>query len=222
MKLKPNHFINQQGFKEVKRSNGRAYTIRNQRDRFFFPDEWLAFIDAAKKKQKVTFNTMLNTGARINEARNIKVADIDLERKNIVLRITKRVVNRPGIQKEGKRKIRVITISTKFYRYLKGVIRAYKLSHEDYIPILSTPAANIAMKKGLERAGIKDYRMFSTHNIRKTAEMWSLALDIDSFKVVKRFGHSREVALKHYLSSDIFSHEERGQIKDILGEDMYH
>jgi len=217
-KIKPNYFATMQGHREITRKNSRVYTIRNQRDRFFFPDEWMAFNDNLKPKQQITFNTLLNTGARIMEARNIQVRDIDFERRNIVLRVTKRIVNRPGKEKKGIRKIRVLTISSKFAKYLKKVILDRSLQSEDYIPILSTPAANIALKKTLKKVGIKDYKMFSVHNIRKTSEMWLLSLDVDSFKVIKHFGHSSAIALKHYLSSDVFNWEDKRMIRQIMGD----
>jgi integrase len=218
MKIKPNHFLGMQGAEEIIRSDGKKYTIRHNRGRFFFPDEWMAFYDALKKQQKVTFNFLINTGARINEIRNVKVSDVDFDRGNIVLRVTKRVVNRPKVQKVGERKIRVLTVSTKFIKFLRMVIKYYKLNDTDYFPILSTPAANIAMKKALLKVGIKDYQMFSVHNCRKTLETWLLAMDVDSFKLVKHFGHSINIALKHYVSPDIFSYEDKRQIRSIIGD----
>lgn len=218
MKLKTNHFLAMRGSTTINRKNNRNYKVRTHRERFFFPDEWMAFYDQLKTKQKITFNTLLNTGARIMEVQNIQVQDIDFERNNIVLRITKRVVNNPRKQKKGIRRIRVVSVSSKFIRFLKQVIKDYDLKSDDFLPILSTPAANIAMKKALQNADISDWDMFSLHNVRKTAEMWLLALDIDSFKVIKQFGHSSAVALKHYLSADVFTWEEKQMIRNILGD----
>jgi len=233
MKLKPNYFWhNPVGIKKIKKSDGRLYSVRKSRERFFFPDEWMAFYDMLNKhenrisNQQLTFNLLLYTGARINEARNIKVQDVDLERNNIVLRITKKVITRPAFKRKdvtaakikGERRIRVVTISDKFAKFLKKAIKENDLKNENYLPVITKAGANKAMKIALRKAGIPDWQMFSVHNIRKTAEMWLLSIGMDSFKVVKRFGHSREVALKHYLSSDVFSFEEKQQIKEILGE----
>lgn len=218
MKIKPNHFISQRGTKEITRANGMKYTIRNNRQRFFFPDEWEAFYDKLKPRQKITFNFLINTGARIMEIQNVKKADVDFGRGNIVLRVTKKIVNRPKVQKHGVSNIRVLTISTEFCRYLKKVAEEYNLKDDDYFPLLSTPASNIAMKKALQEAGIKDYDMFSVHNCRKTLETWLLALGVDSFKIVKHFGHSINVALKHYLSSDIFNYEDKTKMRGIIGD----
>ncbi len=217
-KPKKNHFVTMKGTSEVTRSNGRKYTVRNNRDRFFFPDEWQCFHDSLKNSQKVTFDVLINTGARIMEAQNINVADIDFQRNNIVLRVTKRIVNKPGKNKKGVRKIRVITISNQFSKYLKRVIKTHDLQDEDRLPILSTPAANIAMKKALKKAGFQDWEMFSIHNCRKTLETWLLALDIDGFKIIKHFGHSFAIAAKHYVSPDIFSWEDKTTMREIIGD----
>lgn len=206
------------GSSEIMRGNNKKYTVRNNRDRFFFPDEWMAFYDCLKEKQKITFEFLINTGARIMEAQNVKVGDIDFERNNIVLRITKRIINRPGKDKTGVRKIRVLTISDKFSKFLKKIIRQYELKPEDKLPILSTPGANIGMKKALQKAGIADWDMFSLHNCRKTLETWLIALNIDSFKITKHFGHSFAVASKHYVAPDIFSWDDKKDMREIIGD----
>jgi len=205
-----------ENIKSLTLKNGKSYTVRNNRDRFFFPDEWMKFNEILKKNQKFTFDFLINTGSRINEARNVRVNDCDLERKRIVLRITK-VKARKG---EKHPRPRMIPISTQFAKYLKKYIKNTKLKEDNYFPILSTPAANIAMKKGLQRAGIKDYYMFSIHNIRKTLETWLMALDIDGLKITSHIGHSMAVAAGSYVSADVFSWEEKKQIRMIIG-DLY-
>ena len=214
MKVKSNHFIGMKGTEEIKRSNGKKYTIRNHRHRYFFPDEWAAFYDQLKPKQKVTFHCLINTGARINEVRNIKVSDIDFERRSIVLRITKTK------DKQGNHKMRIIPISKQFTKYLKHLIKTKKLEHLDNIPILSTPAANIGMKKALKEANINDWEMFSVHTVRKTLETWLISLDIDSLKIVKHFGHTMNIAAQHYVSPDTFSWDDKGLMRNIIG-DLY-
>jgi integrase len=196
--------------------NGRSYTVRSNRDRFFFPDEWCKFFDKAKTKQQFTFKFLINTGARINEARNVKVSDIDLERKRIVLRITKVKAKK----KEKAPRPRIIPISTQFAKYLKKYIREAKLGYEDYLGILSTPAANIGMKKALKLGGIKDWQMFSIHNIRKTLETWLVALEVDGLKITAHIGHSMQTAASHYISADVFSWEEKSKMREIIG-DLY-
>lgn len=217
MKIKPNHFASMQGIKIIKRGD-TEYTVRNNRNRFFFPDEWMGFYDSLSPRQKITFEFLINTGARIMEIQHIEVRDVDFDRQNIVLRVTKRIINRPGIQKTGIRKIRVINCSSKFIKYVNRVVKEYNLKPEDKFPILSTPAANICMKKSLEKVGIKDWNMFSIHNVRKTLETWLIALNIDHFKVVNHFGHTSAIALKHYVSPDIFNYEDKKIMREIIGD----
>jgi integrase len=192
----------------------RNYSLREDRDRYFFPDEWKAFHDCLKKKQELTFDFLINTGARINECRNVRIGDIDFERNSIVFRWTK------TRNKDGTRKIRTIPISPQFAKYLKKVAHDLGLKDNDFFPILSTPAANIAMKKALQEAEIPDWKMFSVHNVRKTLETWLIALDVDSMKVIKHFGHGLAMALKHYVSPDVFGWEDKDMIRDIIG-DLY-
>jgi integrase len=116
--------------------------------------------------------------------------------------------------------MRVISVSNQFVRWTKGIATKYNLKPEDKFPILSTPAANICMKKTLNKIEIKDAVMFSIHNIRKTLETWLIALDIDSLKIVKHFGHSIDVASKFYVSPDTFNYEDRRLIREIIG-DLY-
>jgi len=197
---------NQGEFKIVKTKSGKDYTIRSNRDRFFYPEEWEKFFDVLKPMQKFTFNFLINTGARINEARNVQPFDIDLERKRIVLRITKVKAKK----KEKNPRPRIIPISTQFAKYLKN--KSGK--------ILSTPAANIALKKALIKSGVKDWKMFSIHNIRKTLETWLMALDIDGLKITAHMGHSLVTAAGHYISPDVFSWEEKSKMRMIIG-DLY-
>jgi integrase len=200
--------------KTITLKDGRAYTLRANRDRFFYPNEWMDFFDELKPSQKMTFDFLLSTGARINEARHVQIGDIDIGNRRIILRVTKIKA------KKGERnpRPRTIPISSQFAKRLKKATD--KGSNDNYIRILSTPAANIAMKKGLQKAGIKDWYMFSVHNIRKTLEIWLMALGVDSLKLTAHIGHDIKTAAQHYVSPDIFSWEEKKRMRDIIG-DLY-
>jgi integrase len=202
--------------KSLMRKSGRAYTIRPHRDRFFYPKEWGRFYDALKKPQKFTFDFLINTGARINEARHVKVGDIDLANRRMILRVTK-VKARKG---ESNPRPRTIPFSTQFRKRLSKYITEKKLSNDDYLKIKSTPAANIGMKKALQKAGIKDWYMFSIHNIRKTLEIWLMSLGVDALPLTAHLGHDIKTAAMHYVSPDIFSWEEKTQMRIIIG-DLY-
>lgn len=206
----------EENLKSLTRKNGRRYSVRSNRDRFFFPDEWFKFIDNCNPNQKFTFNFLINTGARINEARNVRVSDIDLERKRIILRITKV----KAMKKEKFPRPRIIPISTQYSKSLKRHIKENNLKQEDYLGILSTPAGNIGLKKALKESEIKDYYMFSIHNIRKTLETWLMALGVDGLSITAHIGHSMQTAASHYVSADVFSWEEKSKMREIIG-DLY-
>ena len=215
-KFKTNHFTSLQGSKEIIRTNGMKYTVRQNRFRYFFPDEWMTFYDALSSKQKVTFNFLINTGARINEVRNVCVQDVDFDRNSIIIKWTK------ARNEDGSRKMRVLSVSPQFIKWVRATIKEYELKPADHFPILSTPAANICMKKTLRKINIPDWLMFSVHNVRKTLETWLISLDVDSLKVSKHFGHSITVASKFYVSPDTFNFEDKRAIRDIIGELYYH
>lgn len=196
--------------------DGRVYTVRSNRDRFFFPGEWMMFYDKLKAKQRFTFGFLLNTGARINEARHVRVSDIDLQRRRIVLRVTKV----KAAKKEKSPRPRIIPVSSQFARKLRKHIKELNLGNDDYLGVLSTPAANIGMKKALKKAGIKDWYMFSVHNVRKTLECWLMSLGVDGLKITAHIGHSMAVAAQNYISADVFSWDEKKKMRMIIG-DLY-
>lgn len=199
------------------RRNGISYSVRANRDRFFFPDEWMKFFSSlVYRAQKLTFDVLIQTGARINEARHIKAGDIDFERNTIILRVTK-VKAKKG---EKNPRPRVISISSQFAKRLKKRIISKKLNNEDYLGVLSTPATNLALKKGCYNVGIKDWYMFSPHQIRKTHGNWLKALGIDGAEICLRLGHDYNTFLKAYGSPDIFSYEDMKKIRFLFG-DLY-
>ncbi len=197
--------------KVIIRKNGVKYSIRESRDRVFLPSEWERFFDNLKDKQKPTFFILINTGARIMEARGIRVRDISFKDKMIKLNKVKRMTN----YSDGNK--RKVIISNKFSKYLKRIIKEYNLKQDDYLPILSTPAANIGMKKALMKSKIKNYEDFSVHNVRKTIESWLVALDVSQLKILKQFGHSKAVALEYYINIINSEESEKEKIREIIG-----
>ena len=201
---------------QIKRKNGRIYTIKENKDRFFFPKEYMKFEDQLKKKQKHSVKIQINTGARVMELQNIKVEDCFLDQKRIVLKVTKAKAKKG--EKKGKQ--RIIPISTHFSKYLKRYIKEKNLRPEDKIGVLSTPALNIGIKLAAKRAGIKDYQNFSSHNLRKTLECWLMALGTQDSSLLAHFGHDRKTAMSAYVSPDIFSFEEKQKMRMIIN-DLY-
>ena len=200
-------------YKTITLKNGKPYTIRDNRDRFFFPGEWDRFWEQLKWMQKPTFWIMLNTGARINEVRHLKPEDCDIQNKRLILKVTKIKARKH----ESRPRPRIIPISSQFAKWLRKHIRE---NGKINFGILSTPGANLAMKRALKRAGFKDYMMFSTHNIRKTHGNWLKALGIDGTEICTRLGHDYNTFIRSYSSPDIFSAEEKLKMRDLLG-DLY-
>lgn len=192
------------------------YTLKENIKAFLYPQEYLKILDKCNKKQEITLTIQINTGGRINECRNIKVGDIDYERNNLILRVTKVKARK----KETKPTPRHIPISSQFVKYLKKIRKSYNLGSEDYFPMLHTAAYNACLKTHLKDIRKVDYNNFSSHNIRKTFECWLIALGLDNFKVAKHLGHTATVAFNSYISPDIFTYEDKNVIRDILG-DLY-
>lgn len=202
------------------RSNGRKYTKKSNQNRFFFPKEYMKFEDALKPKQKHTTKCLLNTGARIQEMQLTQVPDFIFNpqgRSRIILRHTKTKARKGEF---GSGKIRDIPISKTFAKYLNKFIKDNNLKDKDNLLILSTPALAIAMKKTAKDIKLSNPEDFSAHTLRKTLEVWLMALDIGDMKIIAHLGHDLKTAASHYISPDIFSWDDIKKIRFILG-DLY-
>ena len=71
---------------------------------------------------------------------------------------------------------------------------------------------------GIKKTGIKDWKQFSLHNIRKTYGNWMRIYDIRPEELYYRMGHDAETFLAHYGSSLIFNSIEKMDIMKILGD----
>lgn len=200
------------------RSDGKKYTKKSNKNRFFFPDEYMKFEDALKPKQKFSVIFLLNTGARHDEASHVIVSDVDLERRRIVLRKTKSKAAKGESKGEGK--IRIIPISQQFAKLLKRHITLKKLNPEDKLGILSNPALNIAYKKAGKKSKISDPEDISSHTFRKTLEVWLMSLGVGDLALTAHLGHDIRTAASHYVSPDIFSWEDKKKMRMIIG-DLY-
>lgn len=219
-------------------SDGRRYSVRTDRRRYFFPDEWNDFIKNVKDKDKrFLYITLLHTGARIMEALNLKYKNIDIDRGAITLEVTKQRKAKKDFQVLGKS--RNFFVAENYIKEYKSFIRGRTIDPEAYI-FLNNEAlpdnydeldnrkkkkyfsnkaylAYVAMRKALEDAGIKDWYNFSLHNIRKTYGMWMRTFNNDFGDLCYRMGHDMNTFMSHYGSSLIFTDEERRKIQDIMG-----
>lgn len=202
--------------RQIIRKDGKPMSLKEDNNRFFFPEEYMKFEDKLKAKQKHSVRFLINTGARINEARHVVVEDVAFSNKRITLRVTKTKAKK----KETRGRIRNVPISTQFAKYLNKYVNDKKLNRENTFNILSTPAMNIAMKKAATLAKLKNPKDFSPHSLRKTLETWLMALGVDGLALTAHFGHDMKTAAQHYVSPDIFSWEEKQKIREIIG-DLY-
>jgi integrase len=201
------------------RDNGLKYSRRNDVNRYFYPIEWENFLSVIKPKKRLLFIFLLNTGARINEARHVKKRDIDFQRSNVVLIVTKVKARK----KERGSKPRRIRISSALTKKLKTACRG--LREDEFIfqgnindkPINKNAVWKM-MRKGLKDAGIKDDYNFGLHNIRKTCGNWLTALGVSINEVCSRLGHDIATYQKHYGSPSLFQQKDREMMIKFLGD----
>lgn len=180
--------------------------VKINKKRFLYPDEFQKLLDKCNERQRFTFTTLINTGARINEARNIQPQDLDPTRNNVTLRITK-VRARLG---EKRPTPRVLAVSSQFFRYLKKNLNKLKF--------LSTNSSDVAIKNLLKRSNVKDPDELSVHNLRKTFGTWMLALGVDGFKLAQHLGHTATELQKDYATNDVFNSNDKQIMREILGD----
>lgn len=225
--------------KVITKSNGSKYSIRKDRRRYFFPNEWELFIKSIKnKKHKFFFITCINTGGRIMEVLNLRYCDIDANRGTITFSVVKQRKAKANYFATGKS--RGFFVSENFLKEYKSFIRNKKVNPTDYIFLdnnkLPANYSNLdnkdrkkyyqskiisysfMLKSRLKKIGIKDYYNFSPHNIRKTYGMWMRIYDIEMAELCYRLGHDMDTYLAHYGSSLIFTPDERRNIRKIYGD----
>jgi len=185
---------------------GEEYYKKIDKKAFFYPKDFQRMLELASKKQEYNLLCMINTGARINEIRNVKKQDLDKERKNVLLLITK---TRAKL-KESRPSPRIIPVSSKFFKYLYRNINKYK--------IYSTNNYKVFLQKLARKASVKNWKDFSSHNVRKTFACWMLALGVDGFRLAQHLGHSADMLRTHYASPDIFNFEDKDRMRDILSD----
>lgn len=182
--------------------------IKQNKKRFFYPPEFEQVLDFLNKNGRFTARFMINTGARINEARGfIRNPLFDNERENIILTQTKVRAR----LKEKTPSPRTIPISKRFFRELKREITTRR--------ILSTNAFNIQLRRACKEAGIKNPEQFSSHNIRKTFATWMLSLGVDGFKLAQHLGHTPNELARDYATNDVFNHADK-QIMRAIFKDL--
>ena len=105
----------------IKKTNkkGIEYSVRADRRRYFFPNEWIKFINSIKnKKHRFFFITCLHTGGRIMEVLNLRYKDINVERGTI----TFEVVKQRKANKFASGKSRGFFVASEFFKEYKSFV----------------------------------------------------------------------------------------------------
>jgi len=196
------------------KKDGTKYSVRDDRSRYFFPEEWIKFFETTKQEKQPLFDALINTGARIDEALHIKPRDFDWEKNTLILRVTKRKASK------GDRvgKPRTFVISSQFARRMRKYIADKKLGDEDFLFPITSQAVAQMMKRTLKKMEIKDWYQFSLHNIRKTHGNYLKALGVDSGEICYRLGHDLNTFIRHYGSANIFDRKDKTLMIRILGD----
>lgn len=203
-----------EGLRTGIKKDGKPYTVRDDRSRYFWPEEWQKFIEAIKPEKRPIYDILINTGGRIQEILNVKPKDFDWERNNLTLRVTK-IKARKG-EKIGKP--RTFVISSEFAKRMRAYIKKNNLKDDDLMFKLTKQAVYQMMRRTLKAIGIKDWYQFSLHNIRKTHGNYLKALGVDSGEMCYRMGHDLNTFIKHYGSANIFDRKDKVLMVKILGD----
>jgi len=211
------------GLMTGRKSNGIIYTVRKDRHKYFFPDEWNKFLNVIREDKIILFETLLQTGGRIDEVLHLKPRDFVWDNNSVTLRVTKSKATK-GESKVLGGKARSFSVSSQYLRKLRKHIRDYQIKDEDYLFPITKQGVSQLFKRGLRKAELKEWE-YSLHNIRKTSGMWLKTVqrrgsDLDVSEICMRLGHDHNTFLKHYGSPSIFTDQQRDKIVEILG-DMY-
>lgn len=216
------------------RGDGKKYSVRINKNRYFYPDEWNKFYNSLNESNKLLFEFLICTGARIEEALSFSTDGFaDANKKGITLYVTKR---KAKVEGEQQGKPRTISISSSLYNKLKRVAsttnKFFFIEPKENIST-NTEEGRKALKKytkpksvlaymnlrsNLKKAGIVDVFNFGMHSIRKTHGMWLKTLKIDQTEICQRLGHDYNTYLKHYGSPDLFQDKDKQQMIKILGD----
>lgn len=196
------------------KKDGKKYSVRDDRSRYFFPEEWEKFFNSLREINRPLFDALINTGARIEEVLHIKPKDFDWERNNLTLRVTKM----KAAKGERIGKPRTFSISSQFARRIRKYISDNKIQDDELLFKITSQAAYQLLRRKLKELGFKDYYQFSLHNIRKTHGNYLKAMGIDSGEICYRLGHDLNTFIKHYGSANVFDRKDKIGMAKILGD----
>lgn len=205
------------------KSNGIKYSVRADRHKYFYPSEWVNFMNALKDDKKILFETLLQTGGRIEEVLNLKPSDFIWDTNSLTLRVTKTKFKKGESKVLGGRR-RSFGVSSQYIKRLRKYIKENNITDDDFLFSVTKQATSQLFKRTLKKIGLNEWE-YSLHNIRKTTGMWLKTIqrrgdDLDISEICMRLGHDHNTFLKHYGSPSIFTDQQRDKMVEILG-DMY-
>jgi integrase/recombinase XerD len=196
----------------------KVYTLKTNKKRFMMPKEWMRFLNViSRDEHKFFFEFLLHTGMRYNEACNVQMQDIDFERETIFIRKPKRSDGKSLAEKQ-----RTIQISTYLKNRIQGYLKSSGLKSGSILAwkrtgtVPSIQFIDKYIKKYCKDAGFADWRDFSCHTLRKTCEMYLVALNINTMAITVHLGHTISVAESYYISNSLMNAEDKTLIKSIL------
>ncbi|MFW6173154.1 MAG: tyrosine-type recombinase/integrase [Elusimicrobiota bacterium] len=225
--------------RKIIKSDGKEYSVRTDRSRFFYPPEWIKFQNSfgklTKNKKLATlsernyllFRTLLFTGGRINEITHIKFIDFDYDRNLLRLMVTKTKAKKG--EKVGKP--RTIRVPNKLIKEIKLYRNKTRKGLNDYVFMdKENPGEkefdklnkNIyqILRRRLRAIGI-DEKEFGLHNIRKTTGNWLKAQRVAAEEICTILGHDFDTYLSHYGSPNVFDRTDLIMIEDIFGQEYF-
>lgn len=195
------------------KKDGKKYSVRKDRSRYFFPEEWNKFYNSIRPESQPLYDLLINTGARIEEALNVKPEHFDQDRKNLTLWVTKKKAKK----QESFGKKRTFVISSQFLRRMNSYIKSKGIKEGEVLFPISKQAVSQMLKRTTKKE-FKDWYMFSLHNIRKTHGNWLKALEIPAEEICLRLGHDYNTYLRHYGSANLFDRKDKMLMIKILGD----
>jgi integrase len=191
----------------------KKYSKKSNPKRFFYPKEYLKILSVIHNdKHKFWVELLTHTGMRIDEARNVRIKDIDFDRGLILVTKPKKSLGRSG-------KERTLEMSTYLKNRILAYMKANNLGKNDNFDIRTTQFFDRMLKNYAKEAGIVDYDNFSAHNCRKTLETWCAAgLNVNTSALSVFMGHTVDVAIMHYVGMSILTQEDKTLIRTILDD----
>jgi integrase len=180
--------------------------------RVLTPDEYYQFFSVIDNPDHTFFFKFLfGTGMRIEEARQIRIRNINLDRREMT-------VIRSKTGKYGNKGQRKVKFSSMLKMEIHQRIKFLKLGPDDTLGIPTRQRLNLLIKYYGMKAGLGNVQDLKTHTCRKTHENYLVAIGVDSMIVSIHMGHSLDVAYYYYMQKAMFSDEEKTRIRGIMGD----